>query len=155
MQLGSKNNSLSNSIIIYVIVIDAFAHGRQKHMKIVFLSRICYCNWSLAKAKLQTNFLYVTFVDDGHLKRVVLTNACALTCWFLCLSTPPTHPTPFPFPSFATGKPPPTTHLNVTPNTLPRDTNMNLHPFAKTTSDENYPLVSARMLVKIRRGKAP
>ena len=49
------------------------------------------------------------------------------------IDLPPTLPTPSPFASFATGKPPPTTHLNPTPKPSPRDTSKNSHPFAKTT----------------------
>ena len=45
-------------------------------------------------------YVYVLFFSLK--KRVVVTNACALTCRFLCLSPPhpPTLPTPFPLVSF-------------------------------------------------------
>ena len=63
---------------------------------------------------------------------VVLTNACALTCWFLCLSPPrhPPSPPPFPFSSFSTGKPP----LHNPPQPPPPRTPTELTPLC-----ENYP----------------
>ena len=59
---------------------------------------------------------------------------------------PPTLTPPPPFPLFFTGKPAPHHPPNLTPNPFPRDTNRNLHPFAKTTPGKNYPLVSARLV---------
>ena len=77
-----------------------------------------------------------------------MTNACALTCRFLCLSPPhpPTLPTPFAFSLIFQRKTTPATPLNPNLNPSPKDTNGNCHPFAKTTPGKNYPLVSARNL---------
>ena len=51
----------------------------------------------------------------------------------------PTHPTPFPFSLISTGKPPPTTHLILTPNTSSKDTKGTSNPFAKTTPVKTTP----------------
>ena len=66
------------------------------------------------------------------LLEVVLTNACALTCRFLCRFPPhPQAPHPLPlFPHSLQENPPP---LKPTPDPLPRDTTRNLQCFAQTT----------------------
>ena len=63
-----------------------------------------------------------------------MTNACALTCRFLCRSPP--H---FPF-SLIFLRNPPHHPLNPTSNPSPRDTNGNCHPFTKTTPGKHCPL---------------
>ena len=102
---------------------------------------VCICARSFAFANIGKKL-------KGRLLKGSFNKACALTCRFLCLSPPPPPtppPSPLPhFPLFSTGKPPPTTALNPTPNPSPRDTNRNSHPFAKTTAGKNYPLVAAR-----------